>query len=75
MEPRWNDKLISDKDDNVADSSRYYMMKHPSLSNPTSRASSALASRSLESSFSRDSTGNQSAMKFISAQSTLAGEG
>ena len=51
------------------------MTKHPLLSNPNSRASSAAASRSLDRSFSRDSTGNQSAMKFINAQSTLAGRG
>ena len=48
------------------------MTEQPSLSSPASRASSEFTSRSLDSSFSRDSTGNQSAMKFINAQSTLA---
>jgi len=48
------------------------MTKQPSVSSPASRASSEFTSRPLDSSFSRDSTGNQSAMKFINAQSTLA---
>ena len=51
------------------------MIKHPLLSNPNSLASSVFASCSLDSIFSRDSTGNQSAIKFINAQSTLAGRG
>ena len=48
------------------------MIKHAFPSNPSSLASSAFASCSLDRIFSRDSTGNQSAIKFINAQSTLA---
>ena len=51
------------------------MIKHPFPSNPSSLASSVFASCSLDSIFSRDSTGNQSAIKFINAQSTLPGRG
>ena len=51
------------------------MIKHPLPSKPSSLASSAFASCSLDRIFSRDSTGNQSAIKFINAQSTLADGG
>jgi hypothetical protein len=62
---------VSDKID-VTDGMCNHMIKHLFLSNPSSCSSSALASRLLASSFSRDSTGNQSAIRFINAQSTFA---
>jgi len=45
---------------------------HVSESNPSRASSSALASSSFALSFSLASTGNQSCIKFISAQSTFA---
>ena len=72
MEPRWRARSSTDKI-RVADGICYYITKHPFLSSPSSRAVSALASRSLDSCFSRASMGNQSTIKFINAQSTFAG--